>query len=214
MSAGQARRFCPGMMAREAVDREKNMNIGKTLDVSGRKAWRAWLAEHHRTEKEIWLIYYRKDRGKACIPYEDAVEEALCYGWIDSTVKSIDNERYAQRFSPRRKTSGLSQPNRERVFRLIAARKMTKAGLVAIAHVFDPAKDKPWNFVVPPDILKPLKADKEAWRNFKKFPESYRRIRVAYIESRKRHGDGLFRKALEHFIRMTAKNKRIGFVGR
>lgn len=190
------------------------MNIGKTLDVAGRKAWRAWLAKHHRTEKEIWLIYYRKASGKARIPYEDAVEEALCYGWIDSTVKSIDGERYAQRFSPRRTTSGLSQPNRERVFRLIAGRKMTKAGLAAIAHVFDPVKDKPGDFVIPPDILAPLKADKEAWRNFKKFPESYRRIRVAYIESRKRHGRGMFKRALEHFIAMTAKNKRIGFVGR
>lgn len=188
------------------------MDIGKTLYVFERKSWRTWLAKHHKTEKEIWLIYYRKGTGKARISYDDAVEEALCYGWIDSTVKSLDSERYAQRFSPRKKTSGLSQTNRERVFRLIAGRKMTKAGLAAIAHVFDPAKDKAEDFVIPPGILEPLKANKEAWRNFQKFPESYRRIRVAYIESRKRHGRGMFRSSLAHFISMTAKNKRIGFV--
>ncbi|OGR81071.1 MAG: hypothetical protein A2X32_09005 [Elusimicrobia bacterium GWC2_64_44] len=188
------------------------MNIGKTLYVVERRAWRAWLGKHHKTGKEIWLIYYRKGTGKGRISYDDAVEEALCYGWIDSTVKSLDKERYAQRFSPRKKTSGLSQMNRERVFRLIAGRKMTKAGLAAIAHVFDPAKDKPGDFVIPPDILEPLKADKEAWRNFQKLPESYRRIRVAYIESRKRHGRGMFERALANFIGMTAKNKRIGFV--
>ena len=122
------------------------MNIGKTLYVSERKAWRAWLAAHHKAEKEIWLIYYRKGTGKARISYDDAVEEALCYGWIDSTLKSLDEERFAQRFSVRKNTSVLSQPNRERVYRLIAAKKMTKAGLAAIAHVFDPAKDKAGDF--------------------------------------------------------------------
>jgi uncharacterized protein YdeI (YjbR/CyaY-like superfamily) len=190
------------------------MNIGKTLYVFERKAWRAWLARHHKTEKEIWLLYYRKGTGKARISYEDAVEEALCYGWIDSTLKSLDKERYAQRFSVRKKTSGLSQMNRERVFKLIAARKMTKAGLAAIAHVFDPAKDKAEHFIVPQEILEAIKASKEAWRNFQKFPESYRRVRVAYIESRKRHGRGMFKRALAHFIGMTAKNKRIGSWGR
>lgn len=190
----------------------KMLKPEKTLYVTDRKSWRAWLAKHHKTETEIWLIYYKKESGKPRISYNDAVEEALCYGWIDSTVKSIDHESFAQRFSVRRKNSELSQMNKERVRTLIANKQMTKAGLDAIAHVFDPKKDNLDDFKIPADILKPLKANKEAWQNFQKFPGSYKRIRIAYIESRKRHGEEQFRKSLNRFIKMTEKNKRFGFV--
>src|SRR5213596_4263102 len=117
------------------------MEIGTTLYVKDRRQWRAWLARHHETAPEIWLIYYKKDSGKPRIPYNDAVEEALCYGWIDSILKPIDARRYAQRFSPRRPTSVLSAMNRERVRRLITAKRMTKAGLASISHAFDHKKD-------------------------------------------------------------------------
>ena len=76
-----------------------------------RRAWRAWLAKHHRAKTEVWLVYYRKDSGKPRIPYNDAVEEALCYGWIDSTLMKVDRERFAQRFSPRKAKSSLSPMN-------------------------------------------------------------------------------------------------------
>jgi hypothetical protein len=89
---------------------------------------------------------------------------------------------------------------------------MTKAGLTAIKHVFDPAKDKLKRFVISSDILKSLKTNKKAWANFQKFPESYKRIRVAYLESQRRHGEGQYQKALRHFIDMTTKNKHFGFV--
>ena len=105
------------------------MEIGTTLYVKDRRQWRAWLARHHKTAPEIWLIYYKKHSGRPRIPYSDAVEEALCYGWIDSITKPVDEDRWAQRFSPRRPSSRLSEMNRERVRRLIAARRMTKAGL-------------------------------------------------------------------------------------
>lgn len=188
------------------------MKLGATLYVVDRKSWRAWLARSHKSESEIWLIYYRKETGKPRISYNDAVEEALCYGWIDSTVKKIDEERFAQRFSVRKKTSGLSQMNRERVHKLIAQKKMTKAGLAAIAHVFDPSRDEIEDLDIPPDILDPLKENEQAWIHFQKMPESYKRIRIAYIESRKRHGKEMFEKSLNHFIEMTARNKRFGFV--
>jgi uncharacterized protein YdeI (YjbR/CyaY-like superfamily) len=112
------------------------MEIGKTLYVTTREEWRAWLQKHHATEKDIWLVYYRKDSGKPRISYDDAVEEALCYGWIDSIEKRMDTERFAQRFSPRKPTSNLSQSNKERIIRLISQKKMRKAGLDAVAHVF------------------------------------------------------------------------------
>src|SRR3972149_144578 len=100
------------------------MNIGKALYVHTRKAWRAWLAKHHATEKEIWLVYYKKASGKPRIPYNDAVEEALCYGWIDSTVKSINKARFAQRFTPRKKGSMLSELNKERIRRMVEENRM------------------------------------------------------------------------------------------
>jgi len=188
------------------------MTLGKTLYVKNRKGWRAWLKKYHKTAPEIWLVYYKKGSGKPRISYDEAVLEALAFGWIDSTAKTIDKERFAQRFSPRRKTSQLSQMNKERVRELIAQKKMTKAGLAAIAHVYDPKTDKKEKFTMPPGILKALKADKDAWKNFQKMPGSYKRIRVAYIESRKRHGVAIYQTALKYFVKMTAQNKRIGFV--
>ncbi|VVB98439.1 Bacteriocin-protection, YdeI or OmpD-Associated [uncultured archaeon] len=183
------------------------MKLGKTLDVADRKAWRAWLSKNHSREKEIWLVYYRKSSGKPRMPYNDAVEEALCFGWIDSQVKGINSEKYAQRFSPRNPKSGLSEMNRQRILKLIAQKKMTRAGLDAVADSLAPGRLK-----IAPDILGPLKADKEAWKNFRKMPIGYKRIRIAFIESRRRHGKEMFGKSLANFIRMTAKNKRFGFV--
>lgn len=188
------------------------MKIGSKLHFADRKSWRAWLTKHHKTEKEIWLVFFRKATGKPCISYNDAVEEALCFGWIDSIVKSIDNESYVQRFSVRRSKSNLSQMNRERVELLLAQKKMRKAGLEAIVHVFSPSENKSEKFVIPDEIQKSLKANILAWTNFQKLPESYKRIRIAYIESRKRHGEEFYQKALRHFISMTAKNKQYGFV--
>src|SRR6266516_35022 len=132
------------------------MEIGTTLYVKDRRQWRSWLARHHRTAPEIWLIYYKKHSGKPRIPYGDAVEEALCYGWIDSITKPVDEDRWAQRFSPRRPTSRLSAMNRERVRRLIASGRMTRFGLESIKHAFNHRRDaKPrpkWE--IPKDLLR------------------------------------------------------------
>lgn len=129
------------------------MELGETLYVTDREAWREWLAEHHASEKEIWLIYYKQQAGKPRIPYNDAVEEALCFGWIDSTVKKIDEERNAQRFTPRRENSPASEMNKERVRRLIKAGKMTQAGLAKIKD------DLEAPLVIAGDILEALKQD-------------------------------------------------------
>jgi uncharacterized protein YdeI (YjbR/CyaY-like superfamily) len=183
------------------------MDLGKTLYVTDRKDWHSWLARNHDKEKEIWLVYYRKSSGKPRIPYNDAVEEALCYGWIDSIMKRVDDDRFAQRFTPRRPKSPVSEMNKERIRRLIRKKRMTAAGLKAISKVFGTER-----FAIAPDVLKALKADKQAWENFQDFPEGYRKVRIGYIESRRRHGDVMFRKSLKNFIRMTAKNKRFGMM--
>ncbi|MFH0869886.1 MAG: YdeI/OmpD-associated family protein [archaeon] len=185
------------------------MDLGKTLYVTDRKDWRSWLRKNHTKEKVIWLIYFKKSSGKPRIPYNDAVEEALCFGWIDSTIKAVDDERYAQRFTPRSPKSMLSEMNKERIRRLIKNKKMTAAGLKAVSHAFD--KDKAEKFIIAPDILKALKADKQAWKNFQDFSEGYKRVRIGYIEHSRERGD-IFQNRLDNFIRMTKKNKRFGMV--
>ncbi|MFH0831265.1 MAG: YdeI/OmpD-associated family protein [archaeon] len=187
------------------------MQIGKTLYAANRESWRLWLSTNHNKEKEIWLVYYRKSSGKPRIPYNDAVEEALCYGWIDSTIKSIDSEKFAQRFTPRNPRSKISEMNKERIRKLMRYGKMTSAGLSAVARVFNPEKAAE-QFIIASDILKTLRVNEQAWQNFQNFPEGYQRVRVGYLESRRRHGKELFQKSLKYFIKMTEKNKRFGFV--
>jgi uncharacterized protein YdeI (YjbR/CyaY-like superfamily) len=180
------------------------MKITQTLYVSNREAWREWLKEHSRTEKEVWLIYYRKQTGLPRIAYNDAVEEALCFGWIDSTVKGLDAERFAQKFSPRKPGSGYSQPNKERLRRLIEQGKVTKDVLSTLGECF--AEE----FEIPPDILQAIQANEQAWENLKRYSEPYQRIRIAFIDGARNRPEE-FRKRLKHFIRMTEKNKQFGF---
>ena len=104
------------------------MEIGETLYVTHRDDFRKWLEENHKSKKEIWLIQYKKATKKPSINYVEAVEEALCFGWIDNTEKSMDAERYATRFSPRRPKSNWTETNKERAGRLIAEGKMTESG--------------------------------------------------------------------------------------
>lgn len=180
------------------------MKIGETFYTADRKKWRSWLKKHYGNKKEIWLVYYRKNSKKARIPYNDAVDEALCFGWIDSIVKGIDKDKFAQRFTPRRKGSPMSEMNKERVRRLISAGKMTDDGLIHAGNLNQKLR-------IAPDIIKFIKQNKEAWKYFQKFPVSYKRIRIAYIEDR-RDNPKLFKKSLINFIKFTAKNKRFGMI--
>jgi len=187
------------------------MNIGTTLYVTNRKAWRSWLSKNYESAPDIWLIFYKKASGKKRIPYNDAVEEALCYGWIDSIVKSVDHECFAQRFSPRKPNSVLSDMNKERIRRLIAAKKMTRAGLSAIGHHLTSQKKLPSRFIVPSDILVALKKNPDAWKNYRRFPLSYKRIRVGWIDASRSRSD-VFKKRLKYFVDMCTKNKQFGMV--
>jgi uncharacterized protein YdeI (YjbR/CyaY-like superfamily) len=112
------------------------MEIGETLYVTEREDFRKWLEENHESKKEIWLIQYKKATKKPSINYVEAVEEAICFGWIDSTEKSMDAERYATRFSPRRSISKWTETNKARARKMIAEGKMTKAGLATLAKDF------------------------------------------------------------------------------
>lgn len=182
-----------------------NFDMKKMLHVSDRKKWRAWLKKH-KSEKEIWLVYHKKHTGKPRIPYNDAVEEALCFGWIDSIVKTIDEDRFAQRFSPRNPKSSYSQANKERLRELIRRGQVAKDVLATLGGVTEE------EFEIPPDILKAIKASKEAWKNLQGFSPAYLRIRIAFIDGA-RNRPQEFKKRLKHFIEMTEKNKQFGFGG-
>ena len=108
------------------------MDIGETLLVHTAAEWREWLMQNHAAKKEIWLIYYKKTSDKTGITYEESVEQALCFGWIDGAIKGIDKDTYAGRFTPRKAKSPWSESNRERVARLIRDGSMTEAGLMAM----------------------------------------------------------------------------------
>ena len=180
------------------------MKISKTLYVPDRKSWREWLRINSQKEKEIWLVYYRKDAVKPRVPYNDAVEEALCFGWIDSTVKKLDKDRFAQRYSPRNPRSEYSQTNKERLQQLIARGKIRKNILASMGDI------APENYVFPADIMKVLRTNRQAYENFKKFSAPYQRIRIAYID-RARLRPLEFKKRLDNFLKLTEQNKQFGF---
>jgi uncharacterized protein YdeI (YjbR/CyaY-like superfamily) len=182
------------------------MDIGKTLYVKDKEDWRGWLEANFETEKEIWLIYPSKDSGKLRVEYNDAVEEALSFGWIDSIVKRIDEYSLAQRFSPRRPYSSYSQANKERLKWLVKEGKLHPSIKESVEKVLSTG------FVFPPDIIREIKKNDEAWGNYQKFSQAYQRIRIAYIDAA-RNRPNEFKKRLNNFIKKSEQNKSIGFGG-
>ena len=174
----------------------------ETFYTSDRSEWRRYLAEHFETASEIWFVYPTKASGEESLSYNDAVEEALCFGWIDSTVRHIDPLHRAQRFTPRRKGSPYSRPNVERLIWLEAQ------GLIhpKIRESILPVIQAP--FVFPEDILELLRQDESVWENYQRFSEPYKRIRIAYIEAARKRPEK-FQKRLNSFIEKTRRNKLI-----
>lgn len=171
--------------------------------MSERKKWRAWLKKNNLTKDEIWLVYAKKHTGKPRISYNDAVEEALCFGWIDSIVKTVDEDHFAQRFSVRKNTNKWSQPNIERLRLLVAEGQIMPGVLETLPDLSES------DFEIPPDILEAIKANDEAWNHFQDFSASYIRIRISYIDAARSRPDE-FNKRLENFIKKSEQNKLIG----
>lgn len=193
------------------------MKIGKTLYVHKTKDWRAWLKRNHARTKAVWLVYYKKESGKPRVSYNDAVDEALCFGWIDSTVKTLDTERFCQRFSPRRKGSPCSELNKHRAIRLIKEKRMTPAGLAALegtlgggARIHKGAIRHDGPLKVPAGIARALKKA-GAWGRFLRFPEPYRRIRVSWVAAARRR-PAIFKRRLDYLVKRTAKGERFGML--
>ena len=172
-----------------------------------RQNWRKWLAQNFDTADGIWFVFPHKSSGKKGIIYNDAVEEALCFDWIDSTVKAFDKEHKIQRFSPRNPKSTYSQSNKERLKWLLANKMIHPKFEDKIKNVLSEP------FIFPHDIMDRLKEDKKVWDNYQQFSDSYKRIRIAYIDVARIRPEE-FEKRLSHFMNKTRDNKMItGFGG-
>jgi len=186
---------------------KKWLNPSPLLEVSKRSEWRAWLLRNYKTADQVWLVFYKKHTGRPRVAYNDAVEEALAFGWIDSTAKKVDEDRYAQRFSPRRPGSSYSPSNVARLRSMAAKGRIVPEVLAKVKPLLI---EKPP--VIPPDILAALKADRETWKHFRAFSDSYKRIRIGYIDGGRTRPDE-FAKRLRNFVAKTKQNRIIGFGG-
>lgn len=173
------------------------------LSTKNRSDFRAWLMTHSATEKECWVPVFRRGAdGSPGLLYLDAVEEALCFGWIDSTVRRTSSGETLQRFSPRRKGSSWSELNKARCERLEQLGLMTSAGRTALTLA------KPFSYL--PGVRKALTADAATWKNFCNFPELYRRVRVNTVQIAAKNRPALFKKRLKKLVEMTRRGEMYG----
>ena len=189
------------------------MKITEKLHVTNRDDWRAWLRKNYDTKKEVWLIYYKRHTGKPRIPYDGAVEEALCFGWIDNLVKKIDDEKFAQKFTPRKGKSKWSEANKKRARKMIKEGKMTKAGLAKIREAksngewFKTAPVKK-ELVIPAYIKKAFATNEKALDNLNNLANGYKRQLVGWITGAKR--EETRKRRLTEAIRLLEQNKKLG----
>jgi uncharacterized protein YdeI (YjbR/CyaY-like superfamily) len=177
--------------------------------------WRAWLRKNHGAIREVWLVFYKKHTGKPGVTYGQAVEEALCWGWIDSIIKRLDDERYAQKFTPRANAAKWSASNILRARALILAGRMLKPGLAVISpdvlKIIDSGKKpatRPKNLPVPAELAAALKADPAAGAFFDSLPPSHRRNYIGWISSGKRAETRA--KRAEEAAGLLARGQRLG----
>ena len=174
---------------------------------SKREEWRKWLSKNYRTAKEVWFVFPMKETGEESLSYNDAVEEALCFGWIDSTIKHIDRTHRAQHFTPRKKGSAYSRPNIERLIWLEKNNLLMEEIRLEVLELIRAP------YVFPDDIISIIKTDLRTWENFNSLSDGYKRIRIAYIDAARKRPEE-FKKRLENFIAKTHDGKIIkGFGG-
>ncbi|CAG0934087.1 hypothetical protein TFLX_03335 [Thermoflexales bacterium] len=187
--------------------------LGQPLHFTQPAEWRAWLAANHASAKELWLVIYKKHTGQPSLALEEAVEEALCFGWIDGLLRRIDDERFALRFSPRKKGSVWSQVNKRRVAKLIKQGRMTEAGL---AKVKEAKANGQWRAAarredvsnISTDLKKALKANPQTWRNFENLAPSHKRQFIYWIDSAKT--EITRQRRIQETVRRVGENKKLG----
>ena len=190
------------------------MKISKTFYAANRRKWRAWLVKNHAVEKEIWLVYYKKHIGNSGVTYDEAVEEALCFGWIDSTIQKIDDDAYVRKFTPRKSRSRWSALNKQRVARLIKDGRMTKAGLAALSYSgsdddYGRTPEKAQQDLIPPPFLEQaLKRNPIARKNFLSLAPSYRRNYIRWLFAAKT--EETRNRRLNEAVGLLTDNRKLG----
>jgi uncharacterized protein YdeI (YjbR/CyaY-like superfamily) len=188
---------------------ESVMRKRKRFHAADRDEWRAWLERHHASEPEIWLVYAKKHTGKPSVRYAEAVEEALCFGWIDTTVNRLDDDHYIQRFTPRTGTRKWSKLNRERFRRLVKEGRMTDAGRAKLpSDVRAPPRRLPTGARVPKFIRSALAAHPLAQRSFAALAPTYRRDYLRWITEAKKP-ETRERRLKEAIRRLESNRKRV-----
>lgn len=191
------------------------MQITNPKHFKDREEFRKWLEKNHLKQKELWILFYKVHTNKKSLRYAEAVEESLCFGWIDGIVKRIDDEKHAQRFTPRKAKSIWSKVNRERAEKMIEQGKMTEAGLAKINE----AKKSGWwskayTFQVDHEMSdkmkKVLMSDKEAWKNFQNFSKSAQNTYIFWVNYAKR--EETKKKRIEFVLERAKKNMPPGFM--
>ena len=163
----------------------------KQLCVTNREKWREWLSENHASKAGIWLVFYKKETSMPTIAYETAVEEAICFGWIDSIIKKIDAARYARKFTPRTDKSKWSPLNKKRAGKMIKEGRMTEVGLAKIkaakkTGLWDKDARPRISLEIPPEFARALARNKKAKENLDKLAPSYRKYYIGWIVMAKR----------------------------
>jgi uncharacterized protein YdeI (YjbR/CyaY-like superfamily) len=181
-----------------------------SVEARDRTAWRAWLRHHHTTSSGVWLVYYKKGSGIPSVNYAEAVEEALCFGWIDSKIHAVDSLRYRQIFTPRKPGSTWSKLNKRRIATLIRGKRMTAAGMAKITAA---RKDGSWktlneveNLRMPAELTRALAANTQARRYFEEFSESTRKLIIRWVTQAKRPDTRLRR--IRETVRLASLNKK------
>lgn len=187
--------------------------MSEELVVTNRDEWRAWLKRNNGIAKQVWLIYYKKHTGKPSISYDDSVEQAICFGWIDGVLKRLDDERCARKFMPRRSKSRWSELNKKRAEKMMEAGWMTEAGLARIKEAKEsgewfraPLSRK--ELVIPTFIQDALARNKKASANFNKLANSYKRQYVGWVSSAKK--EETRKRRLAEVISVLEQNKKLG----
>jgi len=180
----------------------------KTLDARTPEQWRRWLAAHHDSESEVWLIFSKRHTGRASIAYEDAVDEALCFGWVDSLIRRLDDARYARKFTPRKPNSKWSTANRERYAQLAARGRLMPAGLNRPPTGRSGDAPRPPLSKLPEYIQEALDNCPPAQSFFESLAPSYRRMYIAWIDSAKLQETKMRR--LQKAIRLLMAGEKLG----
>ena len=183
----------------------------KTLLVKTLKEWRAWLEKHHASEPEIWLVFHKRHTGVSSIDYKDSLDEALCWGWVDSLIKRIDDDRFARKFTPRKADSRWSEVNRKRYAELKALGRLQPPG-IARAPGARGSAPKPDRIELPTRlpsyILAGLRKHPAARRHYDALSPAHQRRYIAWIVSAKREETRLRR--MEEAMRMLTRGEALG----